>query len=141
MFHLNRSCNSFSTISGIFLHYGIPKIIQKMKFKQIRPLGPNAAHGRTAPLDPALLQPAKPAHSKTESGPTRPSPFGCSGPPEENRGGDPPPPRRRRLAGEIRPTDGRGQRIDRRGTSLRGGGTQFGPLHGGKLTGVGSRRR
>jgi hypothetical protein len=25
LFHLNRSCNSFSTIFGIFLHYGIPK--------------------------------------------------------------------------------------------------------------------
>jgi hypothetical protein len=60
-------------IFGIFLHYGIPKLIQKTKFKQIRPLGPDAAHGRTAPLDQALLRPAKPAHSRTESGPTRPS--------------------------------------------------------------------
>jgi hypothetical protein len=44
-----------------------------MKFKQIRPLRPNAAHGRTAPLDPALLRLAKPAHSKMEPDPTQPS--------------------------------------------------------------------
>jgi hypothetical protein len=73
LFHINRSCNSFSMIFGIFLHYGIPKIIRKMKFKQIRPLGPDASNGRTAPLDQALLRPAKPAHSRTESGLTRPS--------------------------------------------------------------------
>jgi hypothetical protein len=41
---------------------------------------------------PALQRPTKPAHSETESGPTRPSPFGCFGPPGENGGGEPPPP-------------------------------------------------
>jgi hypothetical protein len=56
-----------------------------MKFKQIWRLGPDAAHGRTALLDQALLRPAKPAHSRTESGPTRPSRLteptrmGCAG--------------------------------------------------------------
>jgi hypothetical protein len=45
----------------------------KNEFKQIRPLGPDAAHDRTAPLDQALWRPAKPAHPGTESGLTRPS--------------------------------------------------------------------
>jgi hypothetical protein len=143
LFHLNRSCNSFPTIFGVFLHYGIPKIIRKMKFKQIRPLGLNAAHGRTAPLDPALLRPAKPAHSKTEPGPTRPSFYGCFGPPGETGEGiapPPPPPRRWWLTDEIRPANGRGRRRNCRGTGPRGGGTEFGLLHGGRLNCVGSRR-
>jgi hypothetical protein len=82
-----------------------------MKFKQVRPLGPNAAHGRTVPLDPALLRPAKPAHSKTEPGPTQPSFHGCFGTPGETGEGIAPPDASGSPMKFDQPTAGAGEEI------------------------------
>jgi hypothetical protein len=59
---------------------------------KIRPLGPDAAHGRTALLGwPCGGLSSRPT-PKQSSGPTRPSPYDCFSPPGENRGGKSPPP-------------------------------------------------
>jgi hypothetical protein len=150
LFHLNQSRNSFSTFFWNTSKLWNTKINSKNKIL-INPASwagcgprPNCA------ARSALRRPAKPAHYETESGPTRPSPFGCFSPPGENRGENPPAP----DAGGLPVKSGRPAIIGRRVNSLgvasgdggfelrrkAAGGSPWRLLDGGGRSGGGVRR-